>query len=110
MKRVFLAVLLVLAVCSSAFALSDKEYTQLRRTSREFARADRELNQVWDSLKDKLTAREFNELKREQAAWVKSGRDAYARRKMREDGYSKAEAYAEATQARADYLRENYLY
>ena len=108
MKRFCLALLMVIALCSSCFALSDKEYLSLRRGYSEFAKADAYLSQIWNSLKDELTAREFEELKKEQKAWIKSGRDAYARRKMRE-GYTKAEAYTEATLVRADYLRENYL-
>ena len=109
MKKFFAALLLVLALCSSSFALSDKEYGRLLRESPEFYEADQRLNQVWDELKDVLNAREFAKIKKDQAEWIKNGRDAYAKRKIRRDGYSKAEAYAEATMVRARYLHEKYL-
>lgn len=109
MKKIFTAVLLVAVLCTSAFALSNKEYGRLLRESREFYEADQSLNQVWDELKDELTARQFARVKKDQAEWIKSGRDAYARRMMRKEGYSKAEAYSEATRVRARYLREKYL-
>ena len=109
MKKFFVAVLLVLALCSSSFALSDKEYGRLLRESQEFYEADQSLNQVWDELKDELTARQFAKVKQDQSQWIKSGRDSYAKRMMKREGYSKAEAYAEATRVRARYLREKYL-
>lgn len=109
MKKFFLAVLLVAVLCTSAFALSNKEYGRLLRESREFYEADQELNQVWDELKDELSARQFAKVKQDQAQWIKNGRDSYAKRMMRREGYSKAEAYAEATRVRAKYLREKYL-
>ncbi|MBQ7733177.1 MAG: DUF1311 domain-containing protein [Synergistaceae bacterium] len=108
MKKIFLAVLLTAVFCTSAFALSDREYGSLLRENPEFYDADQELNGVWDELKDVLSAREFARLKQDQADWVKSGRDRDARRRMKA-GRSKARAYTEATRARAKYLRENYL-
>ena len=109
MKKFFLAVLLVAVLCTSAFALSNKEYGRLLRESREFYEADQSLNQVWNELKDELSARQFARVKQDQAQWVKNGRDSYAKRMMRRESYSKAEAYAEATRVRARYLREKYL-
>ena len=108
-KKIFAALLLVTLLCTSAFALSNKEYGRLLRESQEFYEADQELNQVWDELKDELNARQFARVKKDQAEWIKNGRDSYAKRKMRKEDYSKAEAYTEATRARARYLREKYL-
>lgn len=108
MKKFYLAALLVLALCSSAFALSDKDYLRLKRNSKNFARADRELTQVYEEVKDTLSAREFERVKREQRNWIRTGRDAFAKRRMRA-GDSRAEAYTAATLARVQELRENYL-
>ena len=108
MKKIFIAALLVAVLCTSAFALSDRDYGRLLRESPELYEADQELNGVWDELKDALSAREFARLKKDQADWVKSGRDRDARRRMK-SGRSQERAYTEATRARARYLRENYL-
>ena len=108
MRKFYLAVLLVLALCGSAFALSDKDYLRLKRNNKNFARADRELTQIYEAIKDNLSARKFEVVKREQRDWIRTGRDAFAKRRMRE-GDSKAEAYTAATLARANELRERYL-
>lgn len=108
MKKFYLAVLLVLALCSSSFALSDKEYLRLKRNNKNFARADAELTKVYESIKDNLSASRFERVKREQRNWIRTGRDAFAKRRMKE-GDSKAEAYTAATLARAQELRERYL-
>ncbi|MBQ6772503.1 MAG: DUF1311 domain-containing protein [Synergistaceae bacterium] len=109
MKKFCSALLLVAILCTSAFALSDKEYGALLRNSTEFYEADQELNQVWNELKDELSARQFARVKKDQSEWIKNGRDSYAKRMMRKEGYSKAEAYTAATRVRARYLREKYL-
>ena len=108
MRKFYLAVLLVIALCSSAFALSDKEYLRLKRNNKNFARADRELTQVYESIKDNLSVRKFERVKREQREWVRTGRDAFAKKRMQE-GDSRAEAYTAATLARVQELRERYL-
>lgn len=108
MKRIYLALLLVLTLCSAAFALSDKDYLRLKRNSKNFARADAELSEVYEEIKDTLSAREFERVKREQRNWIRTGRDAYAKKRMRA-GDSRSEAYTEATLARVQELRERYL-
>ncbi len=108
MKRLFCAFALVLLLVGSAFALSDADYKILRKNSPEFLQADRELSQVWDDLKDVLSGREFDKLRKEQRQWIKSGRDKAARKLMRDEGYTFEEAYTEATRARVETLKKYY--
>ena len=105
MKRIFIALVLVLAVSASAFALSDAEYRRLKRTSSDFRRADNELTQVWKELKESLSSKVFAELQKNQREWIREGRDDAARKYIRE-GYSRAEAYTMATNDRAELLPE----
>lgn len=105
MKRVFAAVLAVLVLTSSAFALSDAEYKRMKKNSPEFARADSELAQVWKEAKKVLGRSDFNALTREQRKWIASGRDAAAEELM-DDGMERDEAYAEATRERVKAIRE----
>ena len=106
MKRLLCALVLLLVLAGSAFALSNKEYGRLM-SNPEFARADRELNTVWEGLKDVLTGRDFDRVKREQRQWIANGRDKAAKRYMN-DGYSRVEAYTEATRDRIEALKAYY--
>lgn len=103
MRRIFIALVLVLAVSASAFALSDAEYRRLKRTSSDFRRADNELTQVWKELKESLSSKVFAELQKNQREWIRKGRDDAARKYIRE-GYSRTEAYTMATNDRAELL------
>ena len=107
-RKLYLALVLVLLLCGSALALSDKDYLRLKRNNKDFARADRQLTEVYEAIKDNLTAREFEKVKREQRNWIRTGRDAFARKRMKA-GDSKAAAYTAATMARVDELRGKYL-
>ena len=103
MKRIITAAALVLMLSVQAFALSDAEYKNLKKSSADFARADRRLSQVWKKLSDNMPGRSFRRLQQEQREWVAEGRDYDADSYM-EMGYSRAEAYTMATNDRADYL------
>lgn len=103
MKRIFIALILLIALSSSAFALSDAEYRRLKRTSSDFRRADNELTEVWKDLKESLSSKVFAELQKNQREWIRKGRDDAARKYIRE-GYSRAEAYTMATNDRAEIL------
>ena len=103
MKRLISVFILVFLIALPAFALSDAEYLKMRKSSSDFARADKRLNQVWSSLKKSLPKTVFSVLERSQAEWVKTGRDDEASAYM-DDGYSRMEAYTMATNARADDL------
>lgn len=103
MRRIFIALTLLLVLASSAFALSDAEYRRLKRTSSEFRKADNELTEVWKGLKVSLPTKVFMELQKSQREWVHKGRDDAARKYIRE-GYSRAEAYTMATNDRAELL------
>ena len=108
MRKIYLSVLLVLILCTSAFALSNEEYYQLRKSSREFSRAERMLTRVWREVEETITEKEFAALQEDQALWVSSGRDVYAKRKMSE-GVPQGKAYADTTLERVKFLREKYL-
>lgn len=103
MRRIFLALTLLIVLSSSAFALSDAEYRRLKRTNSDFRQADNELSEVWNSLRGKLSSKVFAELQKLQREWIRKGRDDAARKYIRE-GYSRAEAYAMATNDRAEAL------
>ena len=107
-RKLIGALILVLVLCGIAFALTDKEYRSMIRGSSEFAHADSELNKIWDILKDDLTGREFEKEKRLQSQWIKSGRDKYAKELLKTGEYSREEAYAAATWARVNELRDKY--
>lgn len=103
MRRIFLALTLLIVLSSSAFALSDAEYRRLKRTNSDFRQADNELSEVWNSLRGKLSSKAFAELQKLQREWIRKGRDDAARKYIRE-GYSRAEAYAMATNERTEAL------
>ena len=102
MKRL-LAVVLVVLLAVPSFALSDAEYLKMRKSSTDFARADKRLSTVWTNLKKSLPKNVFTKLQAEQREWVASGRDEAAEAYMAE-GYSRMEAYTMATNDRADAL------
>ena len=102
MRRIFIAVLLLL-VAVPALALTETEYTRMRRNSAAFARANRRLSQVWTSLRRELPKNVFTELRARQREWLSSGRDEAAERYM-DEGYSRVQAYTMATSDRADVL------
>ena len=99
-----LAALTALAFAGSAAALSDAEYKKLMKDSSEFAEADKELTKAWNEAKKALGKNDFENLKKEQKAWIDSGRDKRAK-KLIADGMSSDVAYAVATRDRAKELR-----
>ena len=108
MRRIFtvFATLLLLAV--PAFALSDAEYKELMK-DKAFAKADRALTQAWGKVKNsfpntKAGRAAFERLRKDQRAWIASGRDEEAEALMDREGYPRAKAYARATEMRAGYL------
>ena len=103
MKRFLAVITLIFMLASSALALSDAEFTRMKKNNADFARADRRLSQVWNRLRKELPKRVFNVLRDEQRDWVEYGRDEDAKAYM-EEGYSRVEAYTMATSDRADYL------
>ena len=103
MKKVFAVIALVMMMCAPAFALSDASYIRMKKNSPEFARADKRLSRVWTNLKKSLPKNVFAELQKDQRQWIASGRDDAADAYM-DEGYSRTEAYAQATKDRADLL------
>ena len=99
-----LAVSAALVFASAASALSDAEYKKLMKESPAFAKADKELTQAWNEAKKALGKGDFDKLKKEQQAWIASGRDKRAKALIA-GGMSHAEAYAAATGERAEAIR-----
>lgn len=91
-------------IAAPAFGLSDAEYRRLKRTSSDFRRADNELSEVWNGLRGSLSSKAFSELQKSQREWIRKGRDDTAKKYIRE-GYSRAEAYAMATNDRVEELQ-----
>lgn len=104
-KRFISALMLILLLSVPSYPLSDSEYLSMKRSSSDFARADRKLNQVWANLKKTLPKNVFTQLDKLQKEWLKSGRDEAAE-KLMNDGYSRMEAYTMATSERAAELPE----
>ena len=98
----FLSMLLVFI--TSAFATSDADYKKLMKNS-AFAKADKALNAAWKAAKQNLSDGDFASLKKEQRAWIRTGRDETADALM-QDGLSMAEAYTQVTNERADYITQ----
>ena len=100
MKR-FLAVIALLLLASSAcFALSDSEYTRMKKNNADFAHADQRLSQVWKKLKSSLPKQAFSQLQELQRDWLEYGRDEEAT-KLINESYSRVEAYTMVTSDRA---------
>ena len=105
MKRLLTALALIMVLCVPAHALTDAEYIRLKR-SPEFTQADRELTKAYNDAKDSMRASDFEKLRDEQREWIDYGRDEHARSLMRNDDYSRIEAYTEATRARTREIRK----
>ena len=103
MRRIVSAVILTLItliLASSAFGLSDKEYTQMMKSSRAFREADKFLNECYKECKQTLPRSEFKRVDEEQREWIKSGRDESAQDFI-DDGMTRTEAYTKVTEMRA---------
>lgn len=98
---IMLMLMMMLLFVPSAFGLSDNEYGQMMNDS-EFRAADSALNRAYRNAKNSLSASDFNALKKNQAQWIKSGRDNEAKRLLRT--MSRVEAYTSVTLARAEYI------
>ncbi len=96
-----ITLMMMLLFVPSAFGLSDNEYRQMMNDS-EFRAADSALNQAYRNAKNSLSASDFNALKRNQAQWIKSGRDNEAKKLLRT--MSRVEAYTSVTLTRAEYI------
>jgi len=103
MKRLFSIAAIIFIFCVPAFALSDSEYLKMKKDS-DYAEADRILTKAYNDAKNSMNDSDFAKLKRSQRQWISKGRDEYARNLIRE-GYSKVEAYTQATLERAKEIR-----
>ena len=74
MKRTLSALIILMCIASQALALSDKDYSEMMKDP-NFAQADKNLNDAWNAAKESLSPAEFAKLKKEQAQWLKKGRD-----------------------------------
>ena len=106
MKKSFLwlfTVIMCLSLISTATALSDAEYLQMKKNSPEYAMAEAKLQKVWNELKNSMSKSSYSYLLDEQREWIGRGRDEAANAYIQR-GYSRIEAYTMATIDRADYL------
>ena len=104
MKRILTAVMLLMLIVSPSFGLTDPEYKKMMKNS-SFAKADKKLTQVWNGLKKSMAPKYFEQLKKNQRIWIASGRDQEARAYIKK-GYSRVEAYTQATLDRVEALPE----
>ena len=102
MKKIISVLALIVLMAAPALALSDAEYLKMKK-NQSFARADRKLTNTWNRLKKTLPEFVFQELQKNQRAWIKNGRDNDAKQYIKE-GYSRVEAYTMATNDRANNL------
>ena len=107
MRRIILALMMVILIAGMAFGLSDKEYKEMKRDSKLFREADRKLGIVWNRIESQITKAAqtiFAPLKEEQHEWIRSGRDIAARKYMKQNYYPIDAAYAIVTYERIGYL------
>ena len=95
MRRLCVALAVLLALAAPALALSDEEHRQFMKDP-AFAAADKKLNEAWAAAQKSLPKAKFEALEKDQRAWI----DERAKLIM-EGGDSKEDAYAEATEHRA---------
>ena len=103
MKRLISIVAIIFIYSVPAFALSDAEYLKMKKDP-EFAKADRELTRAYNQAKKSMSKEDFADFREDQRQWIARDRDVRAKTFM-EDGYSKVEAYTEATLERARGIR-----
>lgn len=103
MKRLFTSLIVLILSVAPSFALSDSEYLYMKKNDPDYARAEQRLTRIWNELKQSMPTGAFKELKKEQLAWIRRGRDEDAEIYIERD-YSRVEAYTMATEARAEYL------
>lgn len=102
MKHLLSALALTLIFTSSAFALTDSEYKDFMKNS-DFAAAEKELAEAWNTAKSQMPPEHFKHLQSEQREWLSHGRDKGAADLMKSDPeLSRAEAYAQETGSRVE--------
>ena len=100
MKHLMSIVAVVLVFTVPAFALSDAEYLRMKKSSADFAEADKFLSDAYNNVKNVMPRSEFASIKEEQREWIKSGRDEAAQDFI-DDGMTRTEAYTKVTEMRA---------
>lgn len=111
MKKTFCTsiIFVMLFISAQAFALTDSEYRVMMKYT-DFARADRRLNDIWKRVSRTLSGSVLEQLKEEQREWLRTTRDNEADNLINE-GFSRAEAYTEATKKRVhELLKAEFLY
>ena len=103
MKRLLFVFAVMFVMSAPAFGLSDSEYRRMMKDP-EFSAADRELTNAYNEAKRIMSESEFAGFRRDQRDWIAKQRDVRAKTFM-EDGYSRVEAYTQATLERARGIR-----
>ena len=106
MKRFISALLLVALFAGSAAALTNKEYSAMKKQDKHFREADDRLNELWKELKSIMPAKDFKALDKDREEWVRKGREDSAKNLMNDNNLDKISAYTTATLERITYLAE----
>lgn len=83
--------------------LTDKEYIAIKKSDKEYAKADSELSKAYKKLMNSLTFQQKQELKEEQRLWIKM-RDEQAFQVGPKNSYKYSSKLTELTKERAEYL------
>ena len=107
----FLLFFFCTVVSSPAFALTDEQYHLFVKESLQFELAEAQLNSIWEMIKVSIPKENFKALQKEQREWNKN-RDAEARAIQEQSNgiLSLADSYAKATNERAIYIKDTYLF
>lgn len=96
MWKILALVLAMTFFSTGVMALSEKEYQHMMKTSPDFRKADKLLNETWKSVSHGLKKEDKKFLLNLQRQWLKDGRDADAE-EYESMGYTRDCAYAKAT-------------
>jgi hypothetical protein len=100
--KIFVQITLLISLCfvtTQLYALPDSEIQKLVASSPNFAKAEQRILDVWKNLPKDFRS----QIRNEQVEWIKNGRDREAN-KLINNGASTADAYAQVTNDRSDYL------
>lgn len=103
--KIFIFILALFFIVSQCFALSEKEYNEMKSQSHEYEQADIRLEIVWQRILKLAKGSKKKELIEDQRNWIKYKRDNDATEFM-SNGYDKTHSYTEATVKRIKELQD----
>ena len=111
MKKCIVAVTLLLTLNGSAFALTDREYYDMKKDP-FFRAADRKLTMLLRDMKPIMPEKDFAELTHSHEQWLALSRDQRAGELIAGSNLAKVDAYVQATNQRIKYIegiRKQYI-